>query len=606
MTKICKQCNKSFETNRNKALYCNKSCAISWRNSNNFEIRKKISESLKNSDKAKLAREQNSKDINSNKKRSDKTKLQWLNKKDEMIIGQKNAYINDPSISKKRAEKLKNNEQWRKNVSIAAKKIWKERRDEMLEKCIINPVHNTSNFEILFEQELIKKNYEYKKQYLIDGKIFDFYLPKENILIECDGEYYHPLENKHNGFHYRQIKNLANDVVKNKIAINNNISLYRIRNFDEDFLQSNNYYNHLTKEINFQKYNWKNNETLVNKDYLLRSTDDIRTEIAKEILNFLRNYEISFEDLINQVNIEDLETVYFKLKNKDIINSQSHLGNKILKQYFPNFYDTVNNYSLIQKSSKEIYEDNNLLLNVLLYRCGINNSQLYEYNLNNNKILSHEVFDITAKTILNGINSYYRSNPSVFNVSKALSIYKNNCQENDTVYDPSFGFGGRMFAASICNLNYIGTDPNTKTYHNALKFKNDILKLNTKNKIELYNECSENLVLKNDSIDFIFTSIPYFDTEVYCKEETQSYIKYPLIDSWIKNYLEKTLINCRNAIKNNKFIAINVNENILQNLLKCAQNINLKFVKQESLISSTIHFNKSNNIKNEFLVYFQK
>lgn len=75
----------------------------------------------------------------------------------------------------------------------------------------------STNIENEFANFLIEHDIEYAKQYVLDGKIFDFYLPVLNILVETDGEYWH-----------RFPKSIDNDVSKHSIAQNNNIELLRL------------------------------------------------------------------------------------------------------------------------------------------------------------------------------------------------------------------------------------------------------------------------------------------------------------------------------------------------------------------------------------------
>ena len=113
---------------------------------------------------------------------------------------------------------------------------------------------------------------------------------------------------------------------------------------------------------------------------------------------------------------------------------------------------------------------------------------------------------------------------------RAKAIYEKFCPQNGIIYDFCAGFGGRMLGAlsSSKNFIYICTDPNSETYENLLKegaYIEEVTK--RKNSFKVYNECAEDLELKKESVDFIFSCPPFFDLEKYGNEETQSYIKYP-------------------------------------------------------------------------------
>lgn len=144
---------------------------------------------------------------------------------------------------------------------------------------------------------------------------------------------------------------------------------------------------------------------------------------------------------------------------------------------------------------------------------------------------------------------------SNFRPTAAAAIYSLFCNEGDTVWDMSCGYGGRLLGATLAKVNYIGTDPATPTYNGLIELSNDFSK---DIKVELNKLGSEDYKPKNNSLDFAFTSPPYFNWEKYTNEETQSYLKYKTKEEWINGYLKKTFINCFNGLKDNKIMAINI------------------------------------------------
>ena len=146
---------------------------------------------------------------------------------------------------------------------------------------------------------------------------------------------------------------------------------------------------------------------------------------------------------------------------------------------------------------------------------------------------------------------------SNFRPITASALYKLFCDKNDTVWDMSCGWGGRLLASIKAEINYIGTDPNTQTQKGlkemvttfgAEAYRYDLLTMG-----------SEEYRPDKNSLDFAFTSPPYFDTEKYsATETTQSYLKYSNINTWKENFLRKTLENVHYGLKPNKFCAFNV------------------------------------------------
>ena len=119
----------------------------------------------------------------------------------------------------------------------------------------------------------------------------------------------------------------------------------------------------------------------------------------------------------------------------------------------------------------------------------------------------------------------------------------------------SCGFGGRLIASSLnpFDFTYIGTDPSTPTME-GLKQINEDFNIGA----ELYHCGSEDFIPDKHSLEFCFTSPPYFDTEKYTDEDTQSYKKFPDKLMWANGFLKTTFDNCYHGLKPNCFMAINI------------------------------------------------
>ena len=124
------------------------------------------------------------------------------------------------------------------------------------------------------------------------------------------------------------------------------------------------------------------------------------------------------------------------------------------------------------------------------------------------------------------------------------------------VWDPSMGYGGRLLGAISAGVNYIGTDPCILTYEGLLKIKEQYGHSNKMYK--LLRQGSETYVPKPDTLDFVFTSPPYFGWEQYGDEEEQSFIAYPEEELWKDKFLKKTFQNAYIGLKSGKYMAINV------------------------------------------------
>jgi len=108
-------------------------------------------------------------------------------------------------------------------------------KDKMSKSAIQNIIKQgkvkRSNLEYKFEGMLKSFNIEYNHSFYIKsiGKIYDFYLPKYNILIEVDGDFWHCNPNSQ----YKipttksQFLNIENDKFKNKWAKDNGYQMLR-------------------------------------------------------------------------------------------------------------------------------------------------------------------------------------------------------------------------------------------------------------------------------------------------------------------------------------------------------------------------------------------
>lgn len=93
---------------------------------------------------------------------------------------------------------------------------------------LANANKNESEPEKMFAKFLDSRNIHYEKQYVLDNKFFDFYIPESKLLVEIDGEFYHPLNLEECKYDF-QIRNYYNDIEKNSIAQKYNLTIKRIR-----------------------------------------------------------------------------------------------------------------------------------------------------------------------------------------------------------------------------------------------------------------------------------------------------------------------------------------------------------------------------------------
>ena len=151
---------------------------------------------------------------------------------------------------------------------------------------------------------------------------------------------------------------------------------------------------------------------------------------------------------------------------------------------------------------------------------------------------------------------------SNFRPTAAHAIYNRFLPDGGTTWDMSGGYGGRLLGAIKSQINYIATEPATETFKGLKEIIVDWSHISTIFRkvphFEIVQKGSEDFLPDKESLDLCFTSPPYFNTEKYSDEETQSYVKFPSKSEWIDKFLRKTIQNCRHGLKQDRYMLINI------------------------------------------------
>jgi hypothetical protein len=162
----------------------------------------------------------------------------------------------------------------------------------------------------------------------------------------------------------------------------------------------------------------------------------------------------------------------------------------------------------------------------------------------------------------------------------AMTMY--DLYQAKKVIDISCGWGDRLAGFYCSNSEeYYGFDPNENNYEFYQKqcLQYEKLMGNDKAKIKEYkdhfvckgikNVCIYKLPAEDvpynklpDDIDLVFSSPPYFATELYGKgsdsEEKQSWSRYKSHDAWQNDFLHKVIEKCWTRLKKGGHVAINI------------------------------------------------
>lgn len=148
---------------------------------------------------------------------------------------------------------------------------------------------------------------------------------------------------------------------------------------------------------------------------------------------------------------------------------------------------------------------------------------------------------------------------SQYRVTWVISIidYFRKFIKIESMLDPSMGWGDRLIGAMKMNVNYTGFDPNTALHPGYERMIQDFAPQGFN-----YSHTAigfEDAII-TDKVDFILTSPPYGDVEVYSNEETQSIIKFK--DNWMLGFYEPYLIKAWNALRDGGILVLQIGDNM--------------------------------------------
>lgn len=374
----------------------------------------------------------------------------------------------------------------------------------------------STDIEIAFERWLQQQGIDYVTQVATKYGIIDFYLPELNLYVETDGDYWHP--KNLNNLNFRQLASVTNDIRKNRNIEN------LIRILGSDIAAGN---IHLSQCQHESELVLGNYDVFLDKQFLinykqLKGETKLQNNI-NTILKFIRTVSPSFP--YDDVDDEAIRDACRKLSLEPTVlsgnifhnNRCAHAGTRELKSLFRSFYRSRN---LQSPSPEAVWSDDDMMKRLIKYRIGLN--------------ASGEVFNMSLNQMRRAItvNKY---TVSWFKPHLAMCIYKEFIKDitAPTVLDPCAGFGARMlgFYSAYPSGCYIGIEPNPETF-------NELVKLNAilgKSSI-LINDRFENVNTSAMQYDVAFTSIPYWNLEIYSSDHTRYYSNY---QDWLNQFLRK-------------------------------------------------------------------
>ncbi len=298
----------------------------------------------------------------------------------------------------------------------------------------------------------------------------------------------------------------------------------------------------------------------INTDEWKWILENIEEDIIKESLTVvLSSYEFPYKRL----NLDDVKEDFFKLKDldttkltttekwfsrsninkelSDLVLSGTNIGNKASDFYQQEFrMDTELENS---PSQVRVWKTPKFMRTLI------------------NGIFTLKKVDIT-ETSIRSVLAMRKGVASQFKPSIAKWLYDTYKSEN--ILDFSAGWGDRLcgFYTSNYGKNFLGIDPNPNVHIGYKKQIELYSSLCKDKKAKTIVSTAEDIDLCNykEKFDTVFTSPPYFNREQYTEDETQSWVRYKTIDSWLENFLFKTIENIEPVIKKNGILAINISD----------------------------------------------
>lgn len=443
-----------------------------------------------------------------------------------------------------------------------------------------------TKIEILISNKLNQLDIEFIPQKHSGGFIYDFFIPEYDIFIECDGIYWHG-HDRNSNWHYSVFNNVINDYKKTIIKPRHKI--YRLIediSITESKLSQVNskdeFFNFITKENflieNHQIFNLKENDIIFSIDRCIKNKEIIDNKTKETLINnivflwknfYNQNLYEKFVQLENRKNEFELKGIFFKE-----FYTAKKIGNKNIKDFF-------------------IDEESEVLKKVVEYRLGFNKS--------------NEYFDLNIKNLYRGLEVRSMFNVGIFPIKQSKEIFeKFVTNENSKIYDPFVGWGSRLVSTKNLienkNCSYFGNDLNKnleKGYNiiKETKFKKEHY---SKINIDFTSSTSLNEILINN-IDFIFTSPPFYNDEIYCEDS----IIYKDLKDWEENLLEPVFINCFSYLKKNTFIVIDIKELYKNSIITSLERVGFTVLDIEYYKVKKSHYTK-NEGKNQLLIIAKK
>lgn len=148
--------------------------------------------------------------------------------------------------------------------------------------------------------------------------------------------------------------------------------------------------------------------------------------------------------------------------------------------------------------------------------------------------------------------------PTQFPIKVMRDLLGEFAEAGDTYYDPCMGWGMRLMCAAEHGVKYVGNDVNQNLFDKLTELSTDIKGIKDFD-CQLRLQGSEIFIPElENTVDFVFTSPPYFDLEQY-QGAGLDVINY---QQWLATFIRPVLQNCLKYIKHGKHVLINIKNTV--------------------------------------------
>jgi len=258
--------------------------------------------------------------------------------------------------------------------------------------------------------------------------------------------------------------------------------------------------------------------------------------------------------------IKDINKIYNKNVYKDLSKFNEKNFSKLNNEYVI--------YKLNYKNEMYLFDLTDLFSEKCRIKCKYSFNKLSPYDYfktNKNKIifdLKKNNKEINRDNIRNAIygpmkdtNDFYHRQLGCTNFKLTFILTILDYFKPKAWLDLSAGWGDRLLGALIYDIDYYcGIDPSDCMNEIYPKMIEKFGPSKQKN-YEIIKSGSEDVKLTRE-FDFIFTSPPFYDFEIYNNEDDQSINKFNTYDKWMKNFMFKSIKNGWDVLKKGCYFAL--------------------------------------------------